>query len=334
MRGRTVLIFFLIGLGLGAIGVGLALAGDVEEYASSSLLEIGATLLLVVPLLFVERALERRVERVRSTTEESVGKVEKDVQVLRDEVGEATSRIGELRSEFLDQVGQRREHDERAVTEAREAISWESIAALLDRAESLGGVSEDGVRVKLPHLWERVRFRQVRTEPPEGGESEPMTWISVETVGGEEVGIRAIWKPGEKAIDPLLRLAEEWQKEGTYPGDSTLDPDQLFGGLVDALETAIRSRTNERGTEALNALIEKVNDRWAITDFGLEHLGQPEYSIKKEDIVSDPAMRREHMLDKTWVTEHADEFREAFMVAEPFFKPRKRRQLPIREKGQ
>ncbi len=134
-------------------------------------LEIGATLLLVVPLVFVERALERRVERVRSSTEESVGKVEEDVQTLRDEVGEATSGIGELRAEFLDQVGQRREHDESAVTEAREAISWESIAALFDRAESLSAVSGAGVRVKLPHVWDRVRFRQVRTEPPAGEES-------------------------------------------------------------------------------------------------------------------------------------------------------------------
>jgi hypothetical protein len=32
------------------------------------------------------------------------------------------------------------------------------------------------------------------------------------------------------------------------------------------------------------------------------------------------------MLEKTWVAEHADDFREAFTVAEPFFKPRKRRQ--------
>ena len=71
MRGRALLIFLLIALGIGAIGVGLALASDAEEYASSSLLEIGATLLLVVPLVFVERALERRVERVRSSTEES-----------------------------------------------------------------------------------------------------------------------------------------------------------------------------------------------------------------------------------------------------------------------
>lgn len=326
MRGRGLLIFLLIALGVGAIGVGLALASDAEEYASSSLLEIGATLLLVVPLVFVERALERRVERVRSSTEESVGKVEEDVQTLRDEVGEATSGIGELRAEFLDQVGQRREHDESAVTEAREAISWESVAALLDRAESLSGVSGAGVRVKLPHAWDRVRFRQVRAEPPAGEEYEPMIWISVENVGGEDTGIKTIWKPGEKAIDPLLRLAEAWQKQGTYPGDSILDPDHLFGSLVDALATAIRSRTNERGAEALHPLIEKINDKWAITDFGLEYLGQPEYPIKKEDILRDPAIAREHMLEKTWVADHADDFREAFMVAERFFKPRKRRQ--------
>lgn len=326
MRGRALLIFLLIALGFGAIGIGLALASDAEEYASSSLLEIGATLLLVVPLVFVERALERRVERVRSTTEESVGKVEEDVQMLRDEVGEATSRIGELRSEFLDEVGQRREHDESAVTEALEAISWDSISALLDRAESLGGVSGAGLRVKLPHSWDRVRFRQVRAEPPEGEQYEPLIWISVENVGGEGIGIKTIWKPGEKAIDPLLRLAEAWQKGGTYPGDSILDPDHLFGSLVDALATAIRSRTNERGTEALHPLVEKVNDRWAITAFGLEYLAEPEYPIKKEDIASDPVRHRERMLEKNWVAEHAYEFREAFMAAERYFEPRKRRQ--------
>lgn len=321
MRGRALLIFLLLALGVGAIGIGLALASDAEEYVSSSLLEIGATLLLVVPLVFVERALERRVERVRTTTEASVGKVEEDVQMLRHEVGEATSRIGELRSEFLDQAGQRREHDESAVTEAREAISWESIAALLDRAESLGGVSGAGLRVKLQHVWDRVRFRQVRAEPPVGEEYEPMIWISVENVGGGDTGIKTIWKPGEKAIDPLLRLAEAWQKEGTYPGDSILDPDHLFGSLVDALATAIRSRTNERGAEALHPLVEKVNDGWAITAFGLEYLGEPEYPIKKEDIASDPVRHRERMLEKNWVAEHADEFREAFMAAERYFKP-------------
>lgn len=333
MRNRALLIFLLLALGLSAIGVGFALASNAEAYVSSSLLEIGATLLLVVPLVFVERLLERRVESVRAATQKTVGKVEEDVKALREEVGEATSRIGELSAEFENRLGEQRRADESAIEEAKEATSWESIASLFDRATSLKSVSAAGIRVKLPGLWERVHFRPVTTEPPDGEHTEPMIWLSVEDAHGQDVGVRAIWKRGEKAVDPLLQLVDAWQKKGTYPGGSALDPDQLFTGLVEALELAIQSRTSERGIEALHPLIEKVNDHWAITDFGLEYLGEPEYPIKKEDIASDPVSKREHMLEKTWVTEHADEFREAFTTAELFFKPKKRRQASLSRFG-
>ena len=317
LGGRWVVIVILIALGGGAVFGGYLITDDHDSYFSSALLEGGVALFLLAPLLFVEHLIEKRVDAARADAKKDVEEVGRDVGTLREEVDRTSERIGELADEMSDRLDRRREQDAELVEAAVEVASWENIAELLGRAEGLGAISRRGVRVRLGGVFKWIHFRLAQTVPPDGGDAERMIWLSMQDAKGKDVAVVAIWSPEEAPTEPMLRLIEAWQQHGDYLAGA-LDPDQVFGGLIDALNLAIESRTGTRHAEPLDPLVEKVNEKWAFTDLGLEHLGFPEYPIEGERILRDPAALRRDMLEKTWVSEDAEAFREAVRAYEMF----------------
>ncbi len=75
-------------------------------------------------------------------------------------------------------------------------------------------------------------------------------------------------------------------------------------------------------------MIELLSEQWALTDFGLERVTEPPYWIEREDILQEPAMRRDHLLEKTWLQPERERFLTDFQTAESFFGGLAQRQPP------
>jgi hypothetical protein len=138
--------------------------------------------------------------------------------------------------------------------------------------------------------------------------------ISVEGVRGDPLGIAVNWGPEEGAAAALAVLVELWTRAGSYPGNSVLDPTQIFPPLIDTLDLAIQSRRS-RGEDQLSPIIEKLSKEWLLTDYGLEHLLVP-YWIEGKELAEDVEGWRRHMREKTWVLE---ENKRAQAAGEPDF---------------
>jgi hypothetical protein len=311
---------YWIGGGIALVGGGAISAAWIlttnkfDNFASEGLLELGITLLLVIPLLIFERLFEQRVEDVRADTTSQVRQIEQDVGKLREETA---TQIGDLRDALEDQLARRREADNRAAEQAQAAVSFENLGKIFERAGELDSISKRGLRVQLPGLWERVRFTHVYRQE-QGGVRVPMILLHLEDARGRKLDVSAIWTAEEGVTDLMTRFAEDWQRAGTYHGPGSIEADALFQRLIQSLQLAIHGRTTGIEGEALDRLVELPTTDWAITDFGLERALGPGYGIKVRDILDRPAQIREHLLDKTWID--AENFREAFQAAEMYFK--------------
>jgi hypothetical protein len=316
-------------LGVAALLVGQELA-KCEPYWSSVLSNAGVALFLVLPLLLVERLLARRVRASEVRSKQRSEGIRTEVAAVRSEVEETRSQLGTLRDQTDARFAAARQHDEQAVRRAREEVTYENVSALLERAEELHALSRHGLRVALPHSWERLKFNKLSTVAQ--GDPKPTPFIQIHLVSfvGDSENVLVAWTEGQELAGTWAELAAAWQRRGGYPGDAILDADAVFAWLLRSLELAVERRTDARGRPGIGPLIEMVNEAWALTDDGLEHLGEPEYCIDRKRIVQEPRITREAMLEKLWVEERADDFGDAYQLAERYFTERAKRQDDLR----
>jgi hypothetical protein len=290
-------------VGAGAIATGWLLDG--HAYASSLLQNAGVALLLLVPLFAAERAFTRRVRR----TEQANKEVRRDVAVAETRIDAATATPEEIAKELGAELDAVAVADAELSEAARSGISVETLGAMFHRAAQLGALSEHGLRVVVPDQWERFRFGW--SEMPGPQEVEPGSIrVSVEGARGDSLGIAIEWTPEMTAGEALSKLVDVWTRTGSFPGQGVLQIDRIFPRLIDSLELAILER-RRGGENSLSPLIEGVSRVWAMTDFGLEHIGNP-YWIRGEELASDVDDWRRHMREKNWVLEEDEQAKQAY----------------------
>lgn len=292
----------LIGAATILVGGGLIAWGWIEEdhsYPSSLLQNMGVAVLLLVPLLAVERSFTRRVRQTIQDSKE----VRRDVASVESRLGSAAAALDELGKDVAQELSVAAEADAELAETARGGVSVETIGALFDRACELAALSEHGLRVAVPHQWERIRFTWAAMPGDQSIADEGSVGISVEGVRGDPLGISTSWRPGQPLAKALASLAEAWKRAGSYPGDPIIDAEKVISDLIDSLDLAIRSRRT-RGEDQLSPLIEQLSKEWVLTNFGLEHLPYP-YWIRRQELASDSELSdwRRHMHDKIWVVE-------------------------------
>ena len=90
-----------------------------SSYEASLLANLGTTLLLAVPLLLLERVLEKRVTEVEASTERSLGGLDKRIQDVQESVSDVTTRLDEVDKRASEAIDARRSRDvENAVAPA------------------------------------------------------------------------------------------------------------------------------------------------------------------------------------------------------------------------
>jgi hypothetical protein len=298
------------------VGAGLVVAGSEvqdEHYVSSLLLQAGLTVLLVLPLLGLERLFEHRVAESEAQTTREVGSVARDVEAVSVQLADTRRTLADLKAETSGRLQSAADAEAALVEEARAGPSFENVRRLFQRADDLQAISDHGLRVAVPGQWERLRFRSLSAVSPVGvgGNTDPVIFLIVENPAGRSIGVQTIWSSDQTPSDALVAVADAWKRAASYPGDSAIDAEQIFRQLVDSFGTALESR-RAGGDGQLSPLIEMLSSTWAMTDFGLEHV-TAYYPIEAKELIAedDLAHWRGHMADKAWVGEENEHARDA-----------------------
>lgn len=263
-----------------------------DDYAAATMLEVGSALFLAVPLVFVERFMAGIREEVKS--------VKEDVQAEIESLGKATG----------DLIADARAADTSSVRELQnegaEPIAWR----LLRRAQYLGAIDRRGVRVRLPDSDLRVRFAPEAT----AGEGAGAVVLSVEGADGGPLAGDEVWSPTEPAAIALSQLAQDLQRVGRYPGDSSFNDTEIVDRLGDTLDAVIALRTGGRRGAHLAPVVE-LNGDWAITVDGLAHIDDDLRKVDALHLLSDPGEARADLLDRDSQVDESEQLRESFATA-------------------
>lgn len=261
----------LIALGSLAGGAALIVAGwlfDETGYWGAASLEVGAAMLLVAPLVYIERLLERRIATSETRTRGEVESVRTEVEGVRQEVAEARRRVDELQGEVAEEL---REEDNallQRIDELGESISFDDLHGRLVEAAREGFIAGSGIRVPVPGGDNRMAFTTVALEGEAGAGS--AIWCSLQGPTGAVLS-KTVWQPGEAPGDFWKRVVRDARREGVY--ESGLgEVGQIVRGMSETLRRAVELRSGERNRE-VGPIVELLPSGWAVTDDGLDWAG-------------------------------------------------------------
>ncbi|SCL38435.1 hypothetical protein GA0074692_5010 [Micromonospora pallida] len=211
--------------GLGAWGAGV-------------LVNIGASVLLVVPVYVLNRRLDNRIERAQDETRSSVNALadrvsgfEKDVERRLEDVAKSVSA----------RLAEEREQDRVAFDGLLEGASRKTFEDALRRAHDLGLIqAKRGPRVCVSRAWDlyvRVDFDDenvVRTNGGWGiGKGELIEFV-VERLNGKVLEV-VPWPAGEDLREVMVRVGRALERGGS---GAEFDVRKLFQGYREALAVA------------------------------------------------------------------------------------------------
>jgi hypothetical protein len=289
------------------IGVLLVAAGWLiqgEEYLPGLLLQVGSSLVLLVPLLLLGRLLERRVRRTEQNTQALVSGLD-DVQAT---VNANTRRLDAMSDITRERIRDEQAADEASLRAAEADPTYERIRTLLGRTRDLQAISASGLRVAIAGSRRRVRL-----EPAERQET-PSDPPSLRLVIEEEDGrpLRTVsWYRTEPTEEMTQRIERQLRDLSGDTGDVAFDATELLRQLLASLRLAIETHNGARPHE-LGSLAEVVNEQWAIADEGVYALDS-EYSISRDRLVSTGEDWPTFMSSKPWVDGHR--FQQAYRIA-------------------
>jgi len=272
-------------------GVGLVAAGWVIQgaaYVPGLLMQLGASMMLLVPLALLGFVLEGRLRHTEEQLKTTVARLDTLTAVTRQRLAESRRQ----RDDLFDMT--------------RRTPTQERIRALLEDASLIGAIDPAGLRVQLPGTSLRLRFCQ----------QDNSIKITIEEYDGTAIE-EMTWNEAEPAAVFGHRLAERLEALDRYPGDASFDPAAVIQRLLEVLQLGVRSRTGETPND-LGRLIEIPNDQWAISAEGLFSL-QPHYHISAQSITNSHDDWPRHMRTLSWVD--ATAFNEAFRLARHLLKP-------------
>lgn len=267
-------------------------------------LNLATAMVLFVALYLVQtRVLDRKVIALQDQFAEELTDVALAVR------REVAASLADVRREFDARMASAAERDALLVSQARAGASRDLIGDLLARAEELHAVASSGPRVAVPGQYERLVFA-----PPS---AEGDIVVTLVTWVGDRLGERR-WVGGQPAADFFAQLAELLQQHGRFETGGAFDPERILDQLITTLDVAIASRTRRGGGPAdLGRVIEVPVAGWAITEDGIEAVGQHQYVVERARVHEKDWYQ--HMKGKSWVV--LDDFDYALEIARALFPP-------------
>ncbi|MFI6294018.1 hypothetical protein ACIBEJ_20690 [Nonomuraea sp. NPDC050790] len=241
VRDRSVQVLTWVTL-CGVVFVGAGWIMDGAAYVPGLLLELGVSLMLLVPLALLGLMLEKRLRK----TEEHI----------RD----ATARLDALSAVTRERLIEHRRQRADLYQNAQRNPTQTLLRELLQDAIAVGAVTPEGPRVRIAGTTLRLRLRMAQQD-------QNTLEAVVEEVGGAARKSLS-WLVEESAENFAERLAEVLRTDQVYPGDQSYDPSDLLLRFVELLHTAVEARTGESEHD-LGTVVEIPNTQWVVSREGL-----------------------------------------------------------------
>lgn len=278
----------------GSILIGIGWIREGRSFVSGLLLEVGAGLLLFAVLFVVE------------------GRLLGELRDLRRDVGQQQATLESLRSLSRELVSQEYAAVADRLSAWEEGFTHAGAWDLLNHAQSVGAVSDEGVRVYLPgpdaERWMRLNA--------EGDTDHPRVLFAVEKAEGG-VEARYEWhadRSPEDAVQDLFAMVRNTAAEWTGFDVGWI----LRQGLV-PITAGLNARYRvPHSNWDLRPVVEVPDAQWAVTERGLEcttrYYAIDWWTLWEMDWIH-------HMSGKGWV--NVDEFTTAFIHAQGYFADRR-----------
>jgi hypothetical protein len=275
MRRHHRLVVFATVAGAAMVVGGWVMQGT--DYIPGFLLQIGSTLVLLVPITLLERRL--------TNTEQNTEELNRGLRRVGEQLNRTAQQVSELQRPSVEEGFT---HREAALSDAESRRDQSSVLRALREARLIGAVSEHGVRVAPEGSRCCLRFRLPDDDRHGGGDRSPVR-VRLESEDGTEVSAWEEWKPGE----PERRVCRRLDAAARAGG---LDSERLSGLPVDGLITLLRLAAQARSGDGrdLGAVVQLVTPDWVVSDEGLYARTLP-YKIPRAAIdrdLSDAALTR------------------------------------------
>ncbi|MEV4478758.1 hypothetical protein [Micromonospora coxensis] len=269
---------------LGALLAALAVTTEkAGEWAAGVLVNLGASVLLVVPVYLLNKRLDKRIERVRVETKSSVQALSDRVETFEHEV---ERRIDDISASVSSRLEQERSQDRAAFDTLVDAPTREVVHEALRRANALGLISgQRGPRICVSQKWQ-VFVRVDYDENPDYFAGFEDITFTVESLEGGLVNA-VPWHEGQQIEDVMVQLGRSVLKAAS---DEDLDVKGLLGGLRDALVVA-----QER--PSCRPIWQLCPPQWAVTESGIATYGDTQPISVSPESLSDPGFWQ-HVLER------------------------------------
>jgi hypothetical protein len=277
-------------------------AGATASWLSGLLLELGAAVLLFVPLYLITLTLERDIDAVREETVASVDRVREattsSVAALTERVssfeGDIERRMEDLVASVSERLAEERDRD----VEVREALrkkepTWSGLLEALDRAMDQGLITDSHPPrvVGGPDLW-GPHVSVIVGGDPELPEMHRLLRFRVESLQGKRIQT-VEWYRDDSLTDVMVRVARI--VEGATGGPFRLA--DFFPDLSRLLEVA--SSAPER-----RPIVQLCPPLWAVTTRGVVPYGRKDVRVWTHEQVSGPRIAQD-MATKPWSDEES-----------------------------
>lgn len=273
--GRVALVT-LLGVAFGAAPFVLAHRsarfGDWHLILSTTLTNVGTTVVLVGVVLVLERGLVGRVGKAAAASTE---------RVVEERTSALVTQLADLRAEFEQAVAADAEARTAPVRDVSNDVSFDGVAAALEAANGLGALRGGVVAAPLqtpssaPELvsfdWRRHEIRgDDWLGSGEYADAIRVTYLPKRNPRGSTGFpiVEVLWLQGVETKDMLVALRAEMIERGFGVEAQEVGPD-LMENVAAALRDAVEGRTAEPGAWVNGQLAEWLADGWAVTDQGL-----------------------------------------------------------------
>lgn len=245
------------GFAMLAAALGVTRAGP-GEWAAGVLVNVGAAVLLVIPLYLLNRRMDERIERVRVETVSGVQALTERVSAFESEV---ERRLGDVAESVSARLAQERVDDMASFDALLHTPTRRAVEEALRRADELGLISRKrGPRVCVSETWQvyvRVGFIEAGASSADG-----LVRFVVEDVTGKSLDT-VQWLRDESVEDVMVRVGRAVHRTAST---DDFNVEALFRGLREALGVAY-SHPHRR------PIYQLCPPQWAVTDRGMVTYG-------------------------------------------------------------
>ncbi|MBM6401442.1 hypothetical protein [Phycicoccus sonneratiae] len=251
--------------------------GQWQVISSTTLTNVGTTLMLAAVLFLLERKFTKSV----SAAAESTARLEvlEQTRDLREAADALRQRVDVIDAKLAERRDARLRQTQSLVESARAEASFDAFAQLLEKANDLnalwhgsvvvpaGAMGSPRVRVFWGERSHAVLVHNIFDE------AEPAIELSYVAPDEEQQGpfrpARSRWVASQSPAEALDALILEMQSAGHGPASRAITS-QIFEHVAIAVGEAISSRANEPSSWMTGQLEEWIGDGMAVTSSGLE----------------------------------------------------------------